>query len=150
MQRFVIFFVAVGILGLAYSFAQTEEPTQKNVRELQQKRIQLMEKRTKLAESLVEVGLGDRNDAIRASMDALEVRLEYANSDKEKRQLLTRLIAENDQLIEFAEIAVDAPVRPARPGQSSATGHVQVAAELLFLRAERVRFEIALAELPAR
>jgi hypothetical protein len=69
--------------------------------------------------------LADRAEWIRPRMDVINARLDYAQTNDEKRKLLTDLIGEYDKLIQLAEAAARAPVRPPSPGQRRPSTHVR-------------------------
>ncbi len=144
MQRTLAICLTLGALGVACSYAQTPKQndagTPTDIPILQQKRIELLQERVSQIESIFKVGLPVLQELIRAQMDLINAKLDYAQSNAEKRKLLTDLIAEYDKLIRVAESSLHVPVVPPRPGQHIA--HLR-ASELLLLKSERVRIQIS-------
>lgn len=146
MQRRLAVCVAFAAIGFACCYAQNPKQVKTSkttdVAALQRKRIELLETRVKAVDSLVDMGLVDRTEVVRMQMDVISARLDYADSNVEKRKLLDDLIAKYDELIKVSEAMALAAVLPTQPGQRVSNSQVKAATDLLLLKAERVRIEI--------
>jgi hypothetical protein len=149
MQRIIAICLTFGALSVACCFAQTERPSDAkkaaDIAALQQKRIELLQQRVSQIESFAAEGIADRQDAIRPQIDLINARIEYAQWDAEKKELLSELLAEYDKLIALAEALLHAPVPPPEPGQriSHLNNHLKASSELLLLKSEHVRIQIS-------
>ena len=132
-------------LASCITFAQDSPPKgagkQDKIAALQQQRIDLLQQRVSRLKELMESGLIDRIDMVKAEVDLLKVRLEYASSVAEKKKHLTELIKQHDQLISVAELKMRAPAHPGRQR------HLAPSLSHLLLKAEKVRLQIELEKL---
>jgi hypothetical protein len=147
MQRRILTCLTFTALGFACGYAQTREQvtggTPTEISALQRQRIELLQARASRVEALVTADIVDREALIRACIDVINARLDYARSNDEKRQLLTDLMGEYDKLILIAEVASRVPESPATPGQRNVSTRLGAVSDVLFLKSERIRVQIS-------
>ena len=145
MQRIFATCITLGALGVACCYAQSQKQddasTPTEIAALQQKRIELLQQRVSRIESAVKVGFDNISDLIQPQIDLINARLDYAQSNAEKRKLLTDLLAEYDKLIQIAKSEQNAPIQPRTPNQRSTI--MKPSSDLLWLKSERIRIQIA-------
>lgn len=105
---------------------------------LQNKRIELLKERVSLVETFVKAGRLNHGELVRVRIDLHEVRIEYAKQVAEKKALLTKLLADYDELIQMLELGQSAPPEPNR-----GDGQFRKLSELLRLKSERIRVQIS-------
>ena len=155
MNRNLTMILILVAVGLAVRHAHTQEQgapaPQRDLASLRKERIRLLEDRVLFLEADLEsrsTAPANRDtkvkplssEIVRAQIDLLNARLEYAGTNEAKKEVLVGLLKKYDVLIEQAEEAANAPIRPGVQNRHDAS-------TVLFLRAERVRVQIELAEL---
>lgn len=107
------------------------------VEELQEKRIALLTERVDILQEMTNQGQIGTIAVTRSQIDLLDAKLEYADSDDQRKDLINQLLEKHDAMIEIAEMQLRHGVT------SSQTAH----ADLLLMKSERVGLEIKLAGL---
>lgn len=141
MKRRIAICLTLGILGVACSYAQTQEPNgvqaESKIGVLRKQRIELLQHRVSQIEQFIKRGFVNRTDLIKAQIDLLNARLDYARSDAEKKKWLTDLLKRYDDLIEITEFTLKSP-----PSPRTKPHNLAAVSQLLFLKSERVRIQI--------
>jgi hypothetical protein len=79
-------------------------------------------------------------------LDLLTARLEYSINDEERQQLLREIIGVYDEMIDMADARKRAGLaQPTTPDNDDANEMLRLSTDLLYLRSERVRYQILLA-----
>lgn len=147
VRAFTVCFVVAG-LGFAFAGAPAEEAATASpeIAALREKRISFLRRRVEALEATSQLGASTEH-LVEARVDLLNTRIEYASDVQEKRVLLNKLLAEYETLVEIQKGLVRVPTAARRPGESAFQLKPPAASEVLRLEAERVRIQIAIAEL---
>jgi len=104
----------------------------KDVAILKDKRLLVLLERTRIIEARVNKGQATRVELAAPMIDLIRAKIEYSNSNKDRRALYDQWLQQHDLLIESAEFRGKAPVSVER-----------TKLELLHLQSERLKIEIA-------
>ncbi len=114
--------------------AKTSQP-QTQVDKLKKQRISLLQERVESMKQLTASAQVENTLLVRCEIDLFNAKLEYAETDFEKQNQIKSLIKKYDFLIEISESRL----------KSGLVQSKSPLADLLFLKSERVRYEILLA-----
>ena len=92
------------------SRAQEDSAVSPTVRKLQQQRLALLQDRVAEIKNFVDAGRADPIQLIEPEMDLIRVKIEYAQSNDERKTLYGQLLTRYDKLIELAEFFSEEPV----------------------------------------
>jgi hypothetical protein len=123
----------------AQAQVEVTDRDQSNIEVLKKKRVALLEERVSRINKWVEQKRVGASELIRPEMDVINVKLEYATTDAERKKLLGELLSKYDMLIKLAEFRISEP-----PQSDSDNPNWQLLAdsELLHLKSERIRIQI--------
>lgn len=140
--------IVVFVLGLSVGyFVQADEAETSDsidtIKTLEEKRISILQERVVRMKQFFGVKLIDKLELVEAQMDLIRAQLEYAESDEEKKELLSKLLELYDQQIEIAETNTHSPLHP----RSKMNSQRDAVSHLLLLKSERIGVQIELKKL---
>ena len=109
------------------------------VDQLKEQRVSFLEERIAVIQQGIDAGKLGAISKIQPQMELLKVRLEYADSDVERKKYYQELLSLFDRLIESAEAGMVLPVPFTMPGTDPNT---MTAANILKLKADRAALQI--------
>lgn len=118
---------------------ESSNPSHTDIKALQEQRIAVLQERVVGIKFWVDAGRVGASELIRPEIDVINARLEYAESNIERKNLLRSLLVKYDQLIEVAELRAEPRLKPDLSNRRSV---LQAGSELLFLKSERIRIQI--------
>ena len=124
----------LGVIGFTAAQPQAENLRQNDIASLKEKRIELLEQRVARIKEHVERSSAEVSDLLRPQMDVINARLDYADSNRERKKLLDELIAKYEKLIELEKTKLSWP----RPIGSRASP-LEFELQILLLQSERIR-----------
>jgi hypothetical protein len=143
MHALFVSCVLSGALVVGGSAQQTTQ--QEEIAALQRQRIDLLQERVDQIRQFISLERARPSELQQPTLDLLTARLEYAITNEERQQLLREIIALYDEMIEEADARKRAGLtQPATPDNNEANELLRLSTDLLFLRSERVRFQILL------
>lgn len=137
--------VGTGLFSANLRQSSNSPERQSDVDSLKEQRVKLLQERVSAIKSWIEEDLVGTSELIQAEMDVINAQLEYAETDADRKRLLSELLRKYEVLIEHAELLVQEPPRigaddPARP--------MHAESELLHLKSERIRVRILFESIP--
>lgn len=139
---FLFLFACCGVLLTAAMPARDDDQVAKDdLDALKQRRVHVLAERVAVVQSWVDNGKVGAAELLRPQIDHLNARLDYAESDDQRKNILQELITKYDKLIELAEFEAANPVAGQEPGTSQPLGAMS---DSLFLQSEKLRLQVAL------
>ena len=128
-----ISFAAVSVMSLAW---HSSRGSNGEIEKLKEQRVAVLKEHVNQLESLFKLGRVSVVDKLGPANNLLNVQIEYARNENQKRELLEQLLRNYETLIQSSEESV-----------RSGKGGLEALSSMYEIKSERLRVKIAIAEL---